>query len=230
MIDNIFEFDETIVREIMTPRPDIIAIDINDSKEKILKIIKRSKYTRLPVYNDKVDNIEGIFFIKDLLMHLDKILTKDHIQKAVRKPFIVPETKQVDELLTEFRKTKNHMAIVVDEFGAVAGLITIEDLLEEIVGEIYDEKDKISVQVKKKSDSVSIVDASIEVAEANEQLGLGLNEDEDYTTLGGFVLEKLGHIPKVGEKVDLAHAKVVVEGVENNRILQLRITKKAKKK
>lgn len=228
MINNIFEFDETVVREIMTPRPDIVAIDINYGKEKILKILKKSKYSRIPIYDDKMDNIEGILFTKDLLFYLDKKITKDHIEKAVRKAFIVPETKQVDELLTVFRKAKNHMAIVVDEFGAVAGIVTIEDLLEEIVGEIYDEKDKVSLQVKKKGEGVSIVDASIEIAEANEQLGLDLSDDEGYTTLGGLVLERLGHIPTIGEKVELNNAKLVVEGVENNRIVRLRVTQKKK--
>lgn len=230
MIDNIFEFDETVVREIMTPRPDIVAIDINDGKEKILKILKKSKYSRIPVYDGKMDDIEGILFTKDLLSYLDRKIKKEHIEKAVRKAFIIPETKQVDELLTEFRETKNHMAIVVDEFGAVAGIVTIEDLLEEIVGEIYDEKDKIFQQVKKKGDGVAIVDAGIEIAEANEQLGLNLSEDEDYTTLGGLVLEKLGHIPTVGEKVELHNAKLVVERMVNNRIVKLRVTKKVKKK
>lgn len=226
MIDNVFEFDEIVVREIMTPRPDIVAIDINDTKEAILKTLKKSQYSRIPVYDGKIDNIVGILFTKDLLSCLGKNVTKRDIEKAIRKAFIVPETKPGDDLLTDFRRTKNIMAIIVDEFGAVAGIITIEDLLEEIVGEIYDEKDKVLPQIRKLSHGAVIVDASLEIAEVNEQLNLWLSEDEDYTTLGGLVLDRLGHIPHVGERVELRKAWLVVEQVDKNRIIQVRIVPK----
>jgi len=120
------------------------------------------------------------------------------------------------------------MAIVVDEFGAVAGIVTIEDLLEEIVGEIYDEKDKVSPQIKKLSDGAAIVDAGLEIAEVNEQLNLWLSEDEGYTTLGGLVLDKLGHIPQVGERVELRKARLIVEQVDKNRIIRVRVVPREK--
>ncbi|TDX51061.1 hemolysin family protein [Orenia marismortui] len=228
MINSIFEFDDTNVKEIMVPRIHMACVEINDSLDELIDIIINLGYSRIPVYNDTVDNIVGVVYAKDLLNLLKKDNYEVDIQKIMRPAYYIPETKKVDNLLTEFRKEKIHMAIILDEYGGTAGLVTIEDLLEEIVGDIQDEYDEEEKWIKVFNEDEILIDGRVDIDEINEILEIDLPE-EDYETISGFILSMLGYVPKAGEWIEFENLKIVVEKVIQRRISKVRI-KRVKEK
>ena len=216
LIHNIFEFDDTNASEIMTPRGDMFVIDIDE--EFILEEVIQSGFTRFPVIQDDVDHVIGILNIKDLFMQQATSSDLIDVRKIMMEPFFVPENKKLDNLLQEFKKRKQHMAIVVDEHGGVSGLITLEDALEEIVGEIIDETDKFEPHiVKLKSNEWRVLGKS-EIDEVNETIEMDIPDTREYDTFSGYVLDQIGRIPKEKEEIQLGDFVVTVLEMDGNRI------------
>ncbi len=224
MIDSIFEFGDTVVREVMVPRMDMVAADKSTPVSKILRLVLHEGFSRIPIYDKTIDNVIGIVYARDLLTHYSKGEVKIQLSKLIRPAYYVPESKKVIELLKELQRRKTHMAIVVDEYGGTDGLVTIEDLLEEIVGEIFDEYDLEEVLVEQIDDNNIRVDAKVDLDEINEILGINLPEAE-YESIGGFVFDLFGKIPAPGEKIDYNGLTFTVEQVVRRRISKIRITK-----
>jgi len=223
MIHSIFEFRETTAKEIMVPRMDMICVEKETPIETLLTLVREKGHSRIPVYDDKVDNIIGILYVKDLLPHMRDKTDVHSLANLVRKTYFVPESKMIDELLKDFQRERNHMAIVVDEYGGTAGLITLEDVIEEIVGEIRDEYDKEISLIKKVEKGVWLIEAKINIEELNEALGSEIPSAEDYESLGGFIFSQLGHIPQEKEEVTYDNLKLIVEKVQGQRINKVRI-------
>lgn len=221
MIYNVFDFGDSVARDIMVPRIDMTFIDVNATYDEVLEIFRQEKYTRYPVYEDTTDNVIGIVNIKDLIL-LERD-AKFSLRDYLREPMYTYEFKKTAELMVELRKTLNNIAIVLDEYGATAGLITMEDMLEEIVGEIRDEYDEDEEDLVKKLNAKEFaVDAAMKLDDLNEQIGLQL-ESEDYDSIGGFVIGLLDHLPEEGEEVTYEKLRLVVEKVERNRIETIHI-------
>lgn len=226
MINSVFEFGDTLVREVMVPRPDILAMPINTGFTELLKFIREDGHSRFPVYDGSIDKILGILYVKDVLIKLDEITESYDLFKLLRPPFFVPETKKLDDLLSEFQKRKQHLAMVVDEYGGVSGLVTIEDLLEEIVGEIVDEYDlEEQDPMTRIDDYVYSVDARFSISDLEAELNCELDY-EDSETVGGYVLEKLGRIPQRGEIFEQPQGTFQITEIKGNRILRVRFTMK----
>jgi CBS domain containing-hemolysin-like protein len=223
LIANVFEFGDTIVKEVMIPRTAIIGLDITHPPEELIKIVIEDGYTRMPVYDGSIDNIVGVVYSKDLIT----LLTHDNLivlQDLLRPPYFVPETKLISELLREFQTRKIHLAIVVDEFGGTAGLVTMEDILEELVGEIQDEYDDELSGIEKVDDSTYLVNASMSISDVNDIVeGLQLPEGEDYTTIGGLVNKWFGHIPEADESYERDSVRMTVLKTINRRVVQVKI-------
>ena len=226
MIEGVIELADADVLDIMTPRSEINALDADLKWPEVLRFVVEVGRTRIPVFEKTLDNIIGILYVKDLFPELDKNPQGLQIplSQLVRNPWFIPATKAVDELLREFLKTRNHMAIVVDEYRAVAGVVTIEDALEEIVGEIIDEHDK------EEADEIQVVDENTidvlgrtHIDEVNERFGWGLSESDDYDTVGGLMLHELGVIPKMNEELKLNGLKLTVLEVSRRRIERIRL-------
>jgi CBS domain containing-hemolysin-like protein len=227
MIHSIFEFGDTIVKEVMVPRMDMICVENTASAKDILEIVTKEGFSRIPVFEESVDNIVGIVYAKDLLT-LDKENKEKmsvSVKKLMRPAYYIPETKKVNELLRELQKKRQHMAIVVDEYGGTAGLVTIEDLLEEIVGEIFDEYDLEEVLIEEIDENNVRVDARVNLDKINEFLELSLPEEYEYETIGGFVYNLVGKIPTAGEKVEYKNLVFTVEKLVGRRISKILITK-----
>lgn len=210
MLENIVEFSSTDVAEVMTPRTDIEGIELTNDLASIRSFIAEAGHSRIPVYRDNLDNIAGILYVKDLVPYLGEDASGFALEPLLRQPIIVPETKSVRELLADFQKSEVHMAVVVDEYGGTEGLVTIEDVLEEIVGEIHDEHepDDEEEPTINRIDGVHFeVDARFHIDDLNEQLGLNIPESAEYDTLGGFVLAQFGKVPQIGESIDLYGAR-----------------------
>lgn len=224
MIHSIFEFSETTVREIMVPRTDMIAVEASTHLSQLMELVKQKLHSRIPVYKKNIDNIIGILYVKDLLSFLHKRKRERiDLEKMVRPAYFVPEQKKIDELLREFQEEHIHMAIVVDEYGGVSGLVTLEDVIEEIVGEIQDEYDREQPLYKKIDDRTYLVDGKMPLEELNEKLHMELPQEEDVETIGGFILSLLGSLPKEKESVVYKNKRFVVEKINRNRILKVRI-------
>lgn len=216
MIYNVFDFGDSVAKDIMVPRIDMTFIDVESTYEEIMEIFRQEKYTRYPVYEETTDNVIGIINIKDLILieHEKRFNLRDYL----REPLYTYEYKKTAELMVELRKTQNNIAIVLDEYGATAGLITLEDMLEEIVGEIRDEYDEDEEDlIKKLGPQEYMVEAGMKLDDLNDQLGLKL-ESEDYDSIGGFVIGLLDHLPEEGEEVTFENLRFVVEKMERNRI------------
>jgi putative hemolysin len=226
MIHSIFEFRETTVKEVMVPRIDMHCIEKNLSIQDVMTLVKEKGHSRIPVYNEKVDDIIGILFVKDLLPFLTGEKVLPDLEMLVRKPYFVPESKLIDELLKEFQKERIHMAIVVDEYGGTAGLITLEDVIEEIVGEIRDEYDREKPLIRKIDTQSWLIDAKINIEELNDRLGFKIPTDEDYESLGGFIFSLTGSIPAEKESVGYGDLNIVIEKVQGRRIKSVRIIQK----
>ena len=202
MINSIFEFRDTLIHEIMTPRTEIVCADVGMGIPEVLKLITREGFTRIPVYSESLDNIIGILNAKDLLVCVDDPGSCPDIKKLTKKPYFVPETMRIVDLLRAFQAKKNHMAIVTDEFGGIRGLITLEDVLEEIVGEIDDEYDKDEPQWRALQDGSLMIYAKEDIEEVESFFKIELPEGP-YESVGGFIIHQLGHLPKAGETVEL---------------------------
>lgn len=227
MIHSIFEFGETAVREVMIPRIDMVCVEIGAGGDELLEIIRSAGHTRIPLYEENVDTIRGIIHAKDLLKTMSQSPDKIDLLSIARKPYFVPETKKIDDLLREFQKEKFHMAIVVDEYGGTSGLVTLEDLLEEIVGEIQDEFDIEEPLLSRVDSYTFIADARINIDDLNEALEVELPTD-GFETLGGFIFNQMGKIPEEGEEFEYNELRFIIEEVSKQRISRVRILKKRK--
>ena len=219
LINNVFEFNDKVVSEIMIHRKDIYAIDINSDIDNILKELDEYKYSRIPVYEENIDNIVGLLFIKDLLANVKK-KDKVKISKIIREPYFVSENKQIDELFRDLQKNKHQLAIVLDEYGGTAGLVTMEDIIEELVGNIFDEYDDEEKEFEKIDDNTFLISGSVSIHDLRKILGVEIPEGE-YDTLSGYLIELLGRIPSDDEKPVIETKRVTykIEDYEEKRIL-----------
>ncbi len=229
MIDNIFDFDNKRVSEIMTHRTNIDGIPVDSDLEYVLYVMNRDKYTRVPVYSENLDNIVGILHVKDLLEYTQNNAKDFSLKKITRSAYFVPESKRTDELFKEMQKNKIHLAVVIDEYGGTAGIVTIEDLLEEIVGNIFDEYDVEQKDIEYLENDTYIFGGAISLDKVEEVLDEDLPVDE-FDTLGGFILKLLGRIPKVDEKPVVQYENIVfrVTEMEGKRIVKVQANKKEK--
>ncbi|HTK83234.1 MAG TPA: hemolysin family protein [Bacteroidota bacterium] len=226
LISSIFEFSTTSAREIMVPRTEVVAVDVSTPREKLIRIVSEEGYSRMPVFKDTIDNIVGIIYTKDLislLEHRDLIVLQD----IVRTPYFVPEAVKISQLMRELQDQKIHMAIVVDEFGGMQGIITMEDILEEIVGEIHDEYDEVLKDVEQSADGSALVNARISIRNFNERFGGGVPEDPEYETLNGFLFKVTGTIPELNEEIQYGPFQFKVVKKSLRRIRQVRVRKDA---
>jgi putative hemolysin len=224
MIRGVMELEETTVREVMVPRIDIVAIDAEDSFPAVSQLMADTGYSRLPVYKDTMDNVLGVVYAKEVLRHLARGTAPASVSELARPAYFVPESKKVDDLLTEMRQQRISIAIVVDEYGGTAGLATIEDLVEEIVGEIEDEFDVREEEVQLVTPTEAIVDARLGIDALNEMFDLRI-EKEDFDSLGGFIVNSLGRMPSVGDEVSVDGLVIRVLTVMGRRIKKVRVTK-----
>lgn len=225
MIAGIFELGETKVREVMVPRIDVVAIPMGADLEEALDTIIECGHSRIPVYTDSIDEIVGVLYAKDLLKAFRRRDFEPDLKAMLREAYFVPESKPVDELLGELQAGKAHMAMVVDEYGGTAGLVTIEDLLEEIVGEIQDEYDEDEHRIELESDDVGVFHAGVDIDDVNRLMHIGLPTHE-VDTLAGLVFAQLGKVPEVGETADFPDAEIEVMSLEGRRISQVRVTRR----
>lgn len=225
MINNVFEFNDKFVSEIMIPRTEVFALDMNLSIAKVIEELSEdTRYSRIPVYDETIDEIKGIVYIKDIL--LSKRNSSEKIKDIMKEAYFVPENKLVNKLFEDMRKSKKQIAIVVDEYGGTAGIVTMEDILEEIVGEIYDEYDNEDLRYKKIDENTYIIEGNIAIYDAEKILGIEI-EDGEYDTLAGYLIEKLGRIPKSGEEltVETKDAIYKIEKIKNKKIIEVKVCK-----
>jgi putative hemolysin len=224
MIESVIEFRDTTAGEIMTSRPQIVALEMGASLAVVKATLEESGHSRIPVYQGDLDHIQGILYARDLLKHLGRPPEQFDVRSAIRPPIYVPETKPLRDLLREFRLQKVHIAIVLDEYGGVAGLVTIEDIIEELVGEIQDEHDRVEpAMFRRVDDQTAEVDARIGIDELNRLMGLGLPEDAGYETLGGFVSTTVGKIPVTGTEFDHGGARYTILAAEPQRVNRVKV-------
>lgn len=216
MINNVFDFGDSLAKDIMVPRIDMVMVEVNSTYEEIIEIFREERFTRVPVYENTTDNVVGIINMKDLILYDKK--EEFAVRNFLREPLYTYEFKKTAELMVEMRKTFNNIVIVLDEYGATAGLITLEDMLEEIVGEIRDEYDQDEEdEVQEVAPGEYVVEGSMKLDDLNDMLGLKL-ESEDYDSIGGLVIGILDHLPEDGEEVTYENLRLVVERMEKNRI------------
>jgi len=224
LIDRIFEFTDTRAKEVMVPRTDVVAIEIKTPHEKLIKVVTEEGYSRMPVYVDTIDHIVGIIYTKDLITLLenrDLIVLEDIIRPA----YFVPDSKKISQLMREFQLKKIHLAIVVDEFGGTEGIITMEDILEEIVGEIHDEYDEVLKEVEASADGSFLVNARVPITQFNERFGCEIPEDSDYETVGGFLYKLTGRIPDLNETISHKNLTFTVVTKSDRRMRQIKVRK-----
>ncbi len=221
MIHNVFEFSDTQVKEVMTQRTDVAAIELNASYSETIAVVKEEQFSRLPIYEGNSDNMVGILHIKDIFM-AENFKENFSIPKYMRQPLYTFEFKQVSELFEEMRKKRISMAIVLDEYGGTAGIVTMEDLVEEIVGEIRDEYDEYEHEIQKLKDNEYVANGSTKLELINEMKGVFI-ESRDFDTLGGFITGELGRLPQLGEVIEHEKVQYIVEGLARNRITKIKI-------
>jgi putative hemolysin len=224
IIRSVFEFGETVVREIMTPRVNIEGLRISSTVAECVEKVQRSTHSRFPVYEETIDNIAGVVHVKDLLRLFASGEETRPVSDIVKKLSAVPETMPINDLLRQMRAQHFHMALVVDEYGGTAGLVCMEDIIEELIGEIRDEYDLAERDILKCADGTSLVKASMAVADLNEELGLNIPESDEYDSIGGYVLNELGNIPPVGTKVSAPGLEITVQNATPRRIHTLLLT------
>lgn len=225
LISAIFSFDNLIVKDIMTPRVNLFMLDINTPISKIKKLIKQEQYTRVPIYEDDKDNIIGILNLKDIFLFLNANYTKDDLRNILRKATFITETTNCNNLLKEFQAKKIQSAIVIDETGSVSGYVTLEDLIEEITGNIYDEHDEIIQKVIKINDNEYIVSADISIHDINKELSLKItNKSEHYTTISGLITYYNESIPKKDSEIIINNLKFTILELNDQRIIKVKIT------
>ncbi|MFH1613623.1 MAG: hemolysin family protein [Planctomycetota bacterium] len=226
MIESVLELSETKAEEIMTPRTDIIALEVNSTLQTVLDTIGSAGHSRIPVYQDNIDNIIGLIYAKDLLSRIGAGPAGFDLRATMRKAFFVPETKLLRNLLHDFQNQKLHIAVVLDEYGGTAGIVTIEDILEELVGEITDEYEQTPTEEIRQIDPNTIeVDARMYIDDFNKQFEADLPEDEDYDTIGGFVFSHLGYIPHTGETFEKNNLRFIITAAEARKIDRIKVTK-----
>jgi len=218
MIQSIFEFNEKHVREIMTPRVDMVALDSEKSIDEVMDMVTDKQFSKIPIYKGDIDKIKGILYAKDLLPYLTGSRPNIPLTSISREPFFVPETKLIDDLMKNFRHKKTNVAIVVDEWGGTSGLITLEDIVEEVLGEIRDPYDKEESPIVPQNDNTFIVDAKISIYDYEEEFELEFPEDREYDTLAGYIFEAIGDIPKVEQKTQYLNHGFTVKKLDGNRI------------
>jgi putative hemolysin len=224
LIESLLEFGDTIVREVMVPRPDMVTVAADFRIGDVVEVAILNGYSRLPVTGASIDDVIGVAYMKDLVRVERDGRGTEPVGEIARPARFVPETKRVAELLREMRHERVHVAIAVDEHGGTAGLVTLEDLIEELVGEISDEYDVVEPELAWGPDGCAVVPGATPVDEVNERLGLTVPEDEDYDSVGGFLLHELGHVPVAGESVDVDGHRLVVDRMDGNRIELVRVT------
>lgn len=224
MIDNIFEFDDIDVSDIMTHRTDMYAVEANDSLQNVIDISVEHGYSRIPVYDDDPDNIIGIAYIKDLIQYIGKSLPENGLRSIMRKAYYVPESKKCGKLFKEMSESHVQMAIVVDEYGGTAGLVTLEDLLESIVGNIQDEYDNEDEEISRIDDATFTIDGTTDIEEVGDLIGVTF-PDGDYDTLGGYIISRLGFLPADGEmnSLEFENFRFTVLSVEDRRIGKVKV-------
>jgi putative hemolysin len=226
MIRRVAQLVDTAVREIMVPRIDMVAVEANDPVDEALRVVVEHGFSRIPIYEEAIDHIVGVVYAKDILRGLAGGRRPASLREIARPPYFVPEGKRIDELLADMRGNKVHLAIVVDEYGGTAGLVTIEDVLEEIVGEIQDEYDREEATMQRVNDREAIVDARVSLDDLNELLGLEI-ESEDFDTVGGFVYHQLGRMPAPGDEIQTDGFVMRVLSVAGRRVKKVRVAKVA---
>ena len=222
MLQSILELDETIVREVMVPRTDMVCVDANAPLSDLLKSILESGHSRIPIYKENNDNIIGMVYAKDLLRFWGQPIDDIRLEDVLRSPYLVPESKLVSDLLKEFRETRVHIAIVIDEYGGTSGLVTIEDLIEEIVGDIQDEYDLEDDWLTEQPDGSVLIDGRLNIEEFEEHFEIEV-EREKFDTVGGYVVEHLGRVPAASETVKINAMEIEVVASDQRAIRQLRI-------
>lgn len=222
MIQSILELRETVAREVMVPRTEIVAVNDSSTIDDILALILKHGHTRMPFYNENIDNIEGILNVKDLLRFWSKPFQKGDIISILRKTYYIPETKNIHLLLHELKEKKSHMAIVIDEYGGTSGLVTLEDLIEEIVGEIHDEHDIDENPFTKLPEGDVLVDSRVEIEEFEEYFGIKVPEGQ-FETLGGFIFYLIKKIPVAGETITFENLEITIEAADERSIKKVRI-------
>ena len=222
MMKGIVQLDELTVREVMIPRTDVDFLNSEATLDEFYNLINENGYSRYPIFEDNYDNVIGVLYAKDLL--INGIRENFNVKKLMRKPYFVPESKHLDDLLRDFKSRKVHIAIAVDEYGGVSGIVCLEDILEVIVGEIQDEFDEDEEEeIRKVADNKYIVDARCSIEDLNKEMNLNLNE-EDFETLGGFVFELFGRIPLNNEIVEFEGISFMVADIEGHKINSIEIT------
>ncbi|MBI4468710.1 MAG: HlyC/CorC family transporter [Acidobacteria bacterium] len=229
LLSNIFKFSDITVKEVMRPRADVTAVECSTPVEEIVAVFNRSGYSRLPVYRERFDQIAGVLYSKDLLSVFDRRGGVD-ILRLLRPPFFVPETASVAEVLRQMRLKRTHFALVVDEYGGIEGIVTLEDILEELVGEIQDEYDVNEVDaILRQADGSYLLSGTLSIRDANRRLALDLPESDDYATLAGFLMSRIGRLPSRGELIEYEGLRFTVERVLGRRIARVRLQTLAKK-
>lgn len=223
MLQSILELDETIVREIMVPRTSMVCCDRSAPLSQVLQAVIDSGHSRIPIYQDTNDNIIGFIYAKDLLTYWGQSLEDVALDEVLRQPYLVPESKNVSELLQELRQRRVHIAIVIDEYGGTSGLVTIEDLIEEIVGEIEDEYDLVEEWLVEEDDGSVLVDGRLDIEDFEERFGLEV-EREKFDTVGGYLVEHLGQVPNSGEKIQINGLQILIVAADQRAIRKLRIS------
>ena len=225
MLYNVLDFGETTAREVMTPRMDVTMVEDTTSLESALTVFHETGFSRLPVYHERVDNLVGVLNIKDVYTAVVSRTPDARIADLSYDPYFVPETKKIDDLLRELQVRKVPMAMVMDEYGGFVGIVTIEDILEELVGDIMDEFDEEEPTVEPAGEGVYLVDASVWVDDLNERIGVGLPVGDAYETVGGLLIDRLGHIPHPGETAVLEEsgATLVVMQMRGKRIVRIKL-------
>ena len=228
MIDSVFKFDRRTAREIMVPRREVIAFDIDDPFEEMIDEILETRHNRIPVYEENIDNIIGVLHVKDMMIEMRKHpLKKGDVRQMLRQPFFIPETKEADELFRIMQETRHHMALLVDEYGGFSGIVTIENLVEEIMGDINEEYEEVVPEIECVREDEYKIDGGVLIDDLNDELGLKL-ETENYDTLSGYLIEKLGHIPAKEDRDIIETDGLIfkIEEVKDNRITQVRLRMK----
>jgi putative hemolysin len=220
MICNVFDFGDQLIKDVMIPRTDIVAINMNATYDEIINVMKTEQYSRYPIYNQRMDNIVGILNVKELVYRDSKEIFD--IKNFVKKPYYTFEYMNTSELFSEMKKRRTHMAIVLDEYGGTAGIITLEDLIEEIVGDISDEYDIQAKEIEKIREGEYVVNGSTRIEQLNELIGTSI-ESEHYDSIGGFIIGVIGRLPKQGESIEHENTKFLIENVERNRVKKIRV-------
>jgi putative hemolysin len=221
----VVNFEATLVREVMTPRPDIVAIEADATLDDLRQLVREQEYSRLPVYTENLDNIAGLVVVKDLIQMTTEPAGTRKVSEIMRPAAFVPETKRVVELLREFQEGRFQLAMVVDEYGGTAGLVTVEDVVEELVGEIRDEYDVEAEPIVRESDDSFVFSAKVGIGEMTDRLGIEI-EDGEFETVGGFVLASVGRVPAVGERLEIGRFDVEILEAERRRIHKVRIRRR----